>query len=208
MDLFNEYAEDELLVILLKTLGLNKQPWTFTRGMKIREEFWDDADVLRAAVDMTYEQSDGNRNAIPKELNISWYKNDGNVGLTKKVKLEYSQKDQNAEKRKVRQGRIDYMVTAAQDLADLATEMSEPYKTQFIQASQSIELILDHYDVEIKHYTDRVNSKKFEDAVRTESDPAILTILNLVVRPPDQEFSAGLTIKQTILHQLTGEYNP
>ena len=74
-------------------------------------------------------------------------------------------------------------------------------------ASQSIDTILDHYEVEINHYISR-GTLEFENAVRNETDPTILSVLDLVVRPPDEVFSAGLTIKQTILHQLTGEYNP
>lgn len=207
MDLFDEYGEDELLLIPAKNLGLKRKAWTFTRGMLVKREFLDENDELRITAEITYVQEDGNRIAYPQSRTLKWYKVDGTVGLEKTDNFEYSTKDLKYEKRKVRQGRIDYMEGAAEDLEALSATMPEPYKTSFLTASQSIETILNHYEVEITHYIQR-GTKEFEDAVRNETDPAIISILNLLVRPPDAVFSSGLTIKQTILHQLTGEYNP
>ncbi len=207
MDLFDEYGEDELLLIPAKNLGLKRKAWTFTRGMLLKREFLDENDELRISAEITYTLEDGNRTAYPHSRTLKWYRTDGTVGLEKTDYFEYSTKDLKYEKRKVRQGRIDYMEGAAEDLENLSESMPEPYKTSFLVASQSIDTILDHYEVEINHYISR-GTLEFENAVRNETDPTILSVLDLVVRPPDEVFSAGLTIKQTILHQLTGEYNP
>ena len=207
MDLFNEYSEQELLIIPVKNLGLKRQPWTFTRGMMIGRKFLDENDELRVCIEYTYALSNNGRTSTPTHRTIKWFKIDGSVGLEKTDELTYSVKDLKHEQRKVRQGRIDYMVAAAEELANLSLGMPEPYKTQFLLASQSIETILGHYEIEIDHYIKR-GTMEFEDAVRNESNPTILPILDLIVRPPDVDFSAGLTVRQTILHQLTGEYNP
>ena len=207
MDLFDEYDESELKRIPVKNLGLKRKPWTFSRGRKLSREIWDENDDKKIEVVMDYVFSDGNRISTPISRTINWYKMDGTIGCTITDPLEYSIKDLESIHREIRQGRIDYMTSAAKALADLSATMQEPYKTSFLQASQSVDAILDHYEVQINHYIQR-NTMEFEDAVRNETDIAILDMLNLMVRPPDAEFSAGLTAKQTILHQLTGEYNP
>ena len=99
------------------------------------------------------------------------------------------------------------MKGAGKELANLASEMPEPFYTSFIQAAEAVPVILSHYEKEISKYISD-ESREFENAVRNETDPNILNLFQLMVRPPDELFTSGLTIKQTILHQLTGEYNP
>lgn len=207
MDLFDEYSENELKLIPVKNLGLNRQPWTFTRGRRIKRELLDENSDLRVTIEIDYSFSDGDRITTPISRTIKWYNTDGTVGCSKTDTLTYSIKDLKKEHREIRQGRIDYMTAAAEELADLSATVPEPYKTSFITASQSVDTILNHYETEITHYINNA-SMEFEDAVRNETDPAITPLLDLIVRPPDAEFSSGLTVKQTILHQLTGEYNP
>lgn len=207
MDLFDEYSADELMLIPIKNLGLKRQPWLFTRGMRTTRQFLDENDDLRAEVELTYSFSNGNRTATPTNRIIRWYRTDGSIGCEKNDTLTYSVKDLKKEHREIRQGQIDYMIAAAEELANLSAAMPEPYKTDFLTASQSVDTILNHYEIEINHYIAK-GSQEFEDAVRNESDPAILTLHALMVRPPDAQFASGLTVKQTILHQLTGEYNP
>lgn len=207
MDLFDQYGEDELLLIPVKNLGLKRQPWTFTRGMKLSREFLDENDDLRVCVEYTYSFSADNRTATPTQRNIKWFKTDGTVGLQKTDDLTFSIKDLQYEHRKIRHGRVDYMISAGLELELISDTVPEPFKSDFITASQSVSTILNHYETEIDHYILR-GTQEFEDAVRNETNPTITPLLALQVRPPDAEFSAGLTIKQTILHQLTGEYNP
>ena len=207
MDLFDLYSEEELLLIPVKNLGLKRNPWSFTRGMKLRREFFTEDNELRAAIEMEHVLSEGDRVSTPSKIKFYWYKIDGSIGLTKEVDLEYSVRDLENEHRKIRFARIDYMVGAAKELLLLSGTVEEPYKTQFIEASNSIDTILAHYEYEINSY-EKKGSMDFENAVRNEADSSILSILSLIVRPPDDEFIQGLTIKQTILHQLTGEYNP
>lgn len=207
MDLFNEYSEDELLLIPVKNLGLRRDPWTFSRGVRIDRKFFDENDNLTVCIEVAYTYENNNREAYPSSRTIKWFRPDGSLGLEKTDNLVYSVKDLKHEKRKVRQGRIDYMVAAGEQLQDIADTVPEPYKTSYTQASQSVDAILTHYETEINHYISK-GDMEFEDAVRNETDPTILAMLDLGVRPPDAQFSHGLTIKQTILHQLTGEYNP
>lgn len=208
MDLFDEYSEDELKLIPVKNLGLKRQPWLFTRGMRTIRQFLDENDELRVEVELTYTFTDNGRTATPATRTIRWYETDGiTVGCEKTDPLTYSVKDLKKEHREIRQGQIDYMIAAAEELASLSAAMPEPFKSDFLTASQSVDTILNHYETAINHYIAK-GGTEFEDAVRNETDPAILTLHDLMVRPPDAQFSAGLTVKQTILHQLTGEYNP
>lgn len=207
MDLFDQWGEDELLIINVKHLGLKIRPWEFSRGRKLIRNYEDENDELRASEEYEYLFSDEDRITTPIKKVIKWYKIDGTVGLEKEVELEYSIKDLQTIHRSIRQGRIDYMEGAGRELATLALTMPEPFATSFTEASNAVSEILYFYDNEISKYI-KWGTLDFENAVRNETDETMLSYFNLVVRPPDDLFPSGLNIKQTILHQLTGEYNP
>ncbi len=64
-------------------------------------------------------------------------------------------------------------------------------------------MLFAHYEVQVQHYIDRGTSE-FENAVLNETDPTILSILAITAREPDTDFPNGLTVKQSIVYQLTG----
>lgn len=207
MDLFDKYGEDELLLYNLKHLPLKSKPWEFTRGRKTLKKYETDSGEIRATKEYQYALSDGDRVSTPIKRIIKWYRTDGTVGLEKEVDLSYSVKDLRKILREIRQGRMDYMEGAGEELANLAPLMPEPYASAFTAAAAAVPVILSHYETEVNHYI-KWGTLEFENAVRNETDTNILSLLSLMVRPPDATFSSGLTMKQTILHQLTGEYNP
>jgi hypothetical protein len=207
MDLFDEYGEDELLIISIENLGLESKAWNFTRGEKTTREYVDENDDIKVSVVYTYTHEDNGRKPTPITRTINWYDTNGDIQLSKVKNLNYSVKSLKEVQRSIYQGRLDYMIGAGEQLAELSLVYTEPYKSSFALAAQSVDTILAHYEIEINHYIAR-GTQEFEDAVRNELDSTINSLLDIVVRPPDAYFSAGLTIRQTILHQLTGEYTP
>lgn len=125
--------------------------------------------------------------------------------LEKDVTPELNIKNLRELNRDIRQGRVDYLIGAAEQLSSLASTVPEPYATDFIRASHSINVILSVYKQSIQDYID-TGSIGFESVIKNETNPIMLEILNLNVRPPDEVFPQGLTIKQSIIHQLTGVY--
>ena len=207
MNLSEKYSKDELAVINIQFLGLKQKAWQFSRGMRTVREYLYDDDKIGVRDVYGYVMSNNNRNVEQITRRLEWYDTDGNKILEKDISPDLNIKNKKDLNRQIRQGRMDYMVAAAEELANLAPFVPEPYKTDFSKATDSINVILKHYENEIMHYID-TGALEFEDAVRNEVNPIMTEILSLGVRPPDTLFPSGLTIRQTILHQLTGEYNP
>ena len=121
----------------------------------------------------------------------------------------------------------------ADQLEALAATVPEPAKTQYLTlagqyrfVADSIDFIFSIYDSEITHYIAR-GTVDFENAVKddnlfsmtqneilaepVEDQPAlqikyqIKQIFGIPVRQPDTLFPFGLTVYQSIIHQLTGE---
>ncbi len=206
-NLLDDFNLSELSIIDIQFLGLKKKAWQFSRGMRTVREYHYQNDTVAVRDIYTYVTEDGGRTVTSVTRTIEWYDGQGVKILEKDISPDLNIKNKKDLNRDIRQGRIDYMIAAAEELAILSETLLEPFKSQFIEASNSIDIILSHYETPIDHYI-KFGNKEFEDAVNNESNPIMLNILNLMVRPPDAEFVAGLTIKQTIIHQLTGEYNP
>lgn len=205
MDLFEEYSDQELLITNVKFLGLKQQAWDFTRGMRTERNYLYPNDTVAVKDLYEYVLSADLRSVESMTRKIQWFNAVGEMKLEKDVTSELNIKNRKELNRNVRQGRIDYLIAAAEELATLSPLMPEPFKTDFLKASNSIDIILKHYELEIEHYVGG-NDLGFERAVLNEDNPVMLDIFALQVRPPDAEFPSGLTIKQSILHQLTGAY--
>jgi len=207
MDLFEDFSEQELLVTNVQFLGLVQGAWDFSRGARTerlytcptRPEFVHVRDFYE------YTMEDGGRSIASYSRKLQWFKEDETVGLEKDITPVLNIKNKKQLNRDIRQGRIDYMVAAAEELSALAAFVPEPYATDFARATDSVDLILKQYESEIVHYIDN-GTREFEDAINNESNPVLLEVLDLGVRPPDALFPSGLTMKQSILHQLTGVY--
>ena len=206
-DLFEEFNVDELKITNIQFLGLKQKAWEFSRGMRLYRDYTypDDDSLIAVKDEYNYIMTPDNRGFTDLTRTIRWYDRAGVEQLSKDVTPELNIKNIKTLNREVRQGRIDYMVAAAEELAVLSAVVPEPFATDFLKASNNIDVLLKYYEIEIDHYiqNDRMD---FELAINNESNAAMIEIHNLMVRPPDALFPTGLTIKQSILHQLTGTY--
>jgi hypothetical protein len=207
MDLFDTYAPEELLVINVQFLGLKQKAWKFTRGMRTVREYHYPNDTIAIKDIYSYDLCCDDREVENVTRKLQWFDSSGVLRLEKDISPDLNVKNKKDLNRAIRRGRLDYLIGASEELKNLAAYVPEPYSTDFIKASDSVHIILKYYEKQITHYINN-GELEFENAIRNESNPTMLEILSLNVRPPDTEFIAGLTIETTILHQLTGEYNP
>ena len=205
MDLFDNYSDQELLITNIQFLGLKQLAWDFTRGMRTVREYHYPNDTIAVRDVYAYTLTADNRGVDAMTRTLEWYDASGALRLTKDVTPDLNIKNKKTINREIRQGRIDYMIAAAEELAQLSLVMPEPFASDFERASNSIDIILKHYELEINHYISN-GSEEFEKAVNEEDNPVMMEILSLMVRPPDALFPTGLTIKESIIHQLTGSY--
>jgi hypothetical protein len=207
MDLFNEYSITELKKINIDFLGLAKQPWNFSRGAKTERLYnYPNGDV-GAKVYYTYTYNNGNRGVDQPTRMLEFYNAAGEMKLQLDITKLLNIKQLSNLNRDLRQGRIDYLDSAAEQLVSLIPLVPEPYKTDFQKAADSLPLIHRYYKEEIESYI-QDGTLTFENAIRNEANPIMVELMELKVRPPDALFAQGLTMRQSILHQLTGEYNP
>lgn len=207
MDLFNEYSIEELNTTHVDLMGLTPKPWNFSRGAKTtRDYLYPNGDVA-VRVSYSYSYSNGGRSILQPTRKIEFFNADGEMKHDADITKELNAKQLRNLNRELRQGRWDYMDDAAEKLPDFAPYVTEPYKRDFIRASQALIILHKFYEREIKSYIDD-GTMDFENAIRNETNPIMLEFLSLNVRPPDSDYAAGLTVLQTLLHQLTGEYNP
>lgn len=205
MDLFEDYSSEELKLINIDFLGLIKQPWEFSRGAKTQRFYQYPNETTAVRVYYVYPDIGDLRKIGQPKRYIEFYDAEGNLRLSYEITKLLNVKQLETLNRDIRQGRMDYMESAGKELIGLAPFMPEPYATSFKKASEAVTIINKFYEREIDDYI-KHGSTLFENAVRNETNE-ILTqdIFSLEVRPPDELFPQGLTIKQTILHQLTGE---
>ena len=207
MDLFEEYSKEELLTTNVQFLGLVQGAWNFSRGARTERLYKSQTgpDFVQVKDFYEYTYTNGLRNIASYVRKLQWFRKDGTVGLEKDVTPVLNIKNKKKLNRDIRQGRIDYMVAAAEELGQLSPFVPEPYKSDFLRATDSVDLILKQYEGEIVHYIDN-GVMGFEDAINNEGNPVLLEVLDLGFRPPDTLFPTGLTMKQSIIHQLTGVY--
>lgn len=207
MNLIEKFSISELESTEVHLLGLTSTPWNFSRGAKtIRNYNYPNGNVgARITYSYTY-INEGRGIGQPTRL-LEMFDNDGNVIIDKDITKELNAKQLRNLNREIRQGRWDYLDDAAEKLVTLAPYVPEPYSSDFIKATNALPILHKYYDREIKEYL-ADGTMDLENALRNESNPIMLELLSLNVRPPDQYFTAGLTVLQTLLHQLTGEYNP
>lgn len=202
-ELLDEFDPKELLTINIQFLGLKQQAWEFSRGARLYRDYCYDNDNLAVRDSYTYVMINEDRDIDTYTRKLEWFNNDGSLIAEKDTTPVLNIKNKKFLNREIRQGRIDYLVAAAEGLPPLAPYVPEPYASDFLKATDSINLILSQYEKEITHYLD-TGSMEFEEVVLNETNPILTDILSLNVRPPDALFPAGLTMKQAIIHQLTG----
>lgn len=206
IDFLNDYDVEELGSIHLVTLGLIQGNWQQKRGANQVKEYRDPADnKVKVREIVTYTMDSGNRRVVDLQKSIEYLDNYGNVIHTKPILRDpLSGKKLKEINRAIFQGRVDYLETAASNLRLLANTLPEPTRSQYIAVADSIDLMFSHYEHEVMEYVSR-QTDAFELAVINETDPQILAILEIPVQVPNAEFPTGLTARQSLMHQFTGE---
>lgn len=190
------------LLVDFSIIGLDAYEWQYDRGARAQRLYKNGDDVaVRDTYSYSYDAS--NRFVTSYVRTIEWLAEDGSVSISKNVTPSLTGKKIKELNRAIRQGRIDYLESAAEALLALSETVPEPLKSQFAQISQSIDLLFEHYSTQVVAYIHR-GEDDFEDAVENELEASMVSILALPARPPDSVFTNGLNVKQSIIYQLTG----
>jgi len=203
INIFDEYGKNELLTTDVQFLGLTKKAWAFSRGARTERIYQYENQTTAIKDSYTYTLDSNNREITAILRKIEWFDDQGVLQLEKDISPDPNVKALKSLNREVRQGRIDYLEAAAEQLGAAAPYVPEPYATDFEEASNSIEILFKHYSTEIDNYIKR-GSLEFEAAILAETNPILVKILSLESYIPDADFPTGLTIKQAIVYQLTG----
>lgn len=217
----DHFSKEELELIIIKNLvgpmSLHRKDWLFSRGAKTfryytRNKTGNQAESFNAIVVSyiyLYPEEDGEENLrviSGYEEYIEFYDEDGSRYHRIKVPSSSNKPNMRKINRVIRQGRYDYMETAAEDLLTFAPFVPEPFKADFIlMGSTGLSEIVAHYKLKIDDYIkSELYLKIWEEAILSETNEHILDLLSRWVRPPDALFPTGLNAKQAIIHQLTG----
>jgi len=206
-NLFDNFSIDELKKTHVDLMNLKALSWNFSRGAKTTRDYLYENGNVAVRVSYTYQYAEEGRSILQPTRKIQFFDDQGLVGFEQDITKELNVKQLRRLNRELRQGRWDYMDDAAENLPQFAPFLPEPFKSDFVRASQALPILHKYYEREIKSYIED-GTIDFENAIRNETNPIMLELLELNVRPPDADYVAGLTVYQTLLHQLTGEYNP
>jgi hypothetical protein len=186
--LFDEYSEDELLITDITFLGFNQKAWDYSRGARTDRKYMciEEPEKLKIKDHYNYTMGNGNRDLATVARQITWYKDDGSVGLTKDISKEFTPKSLGELNQIVRKGRM--------------TDLRENAKA--VPGGQGlIDSIYSWYGTEITDY-ENIGSLSLEDALINEDDEVRLGTLNYQIA----EFG-NLTIMQLLAFQLIGAYS-
>jgi len=223
--IFDKYDEEELRITPIKNLAvaedLDRRPWVFTRGAKVIREYLNEEGDPEIRVVYDYDwitDEDGKRRRISGYTQrVDFIDNKGQVFQSNEVPNSLNAKNVKEINRAIRQGRMDYLESGAEQLRDGAAQLNAladntdgEAKVQYLTLAgqyefiaNSIDLLFNHYRTQVTDYISR-GTMDFETDVNNETDAAIIQILNLPARQPDNLFPKGLTVKQSIMFQLTG----
>ena len=163
-------------------IGLRKKPPKYTQGRKYLATYTDEADrpVVEKEFFDVHDPETGRLMAI--YIKFSWFREDGDVGLTKtEVAREFDKYEAETLLYKRRQDQVNFMKAGARDTP------LEAY----------LNLLLSNYENELWRYVENA-SPEIYDAIIGETDPQLVAILNT-------QFVSSfglLTVRQSVLHQL------
>jgi len=201
MNLLDEFDLTELKKTDVKSLrwwNIYPRSWDWSRGAKTIRYYSvagsESADQRRVKIEWQYVMDAGNRKIITPSRTITFYDVDGSTPiLMGDISKPYNPKEIGELNRDVRIGRLT-------DLRENAEALPTDPDNGIPSGQDIIDMIYSWYNDAIIRYEDR-GSLEFEDALRNESDPTRLAVLNA----PISAFG-GLTIMQLLAYQMTGNY--
>ncbi len=185
--LFEEFSEDELLLTDITFMGFTQNAWDYSRGARTERNYYCVAAPTKLKIKDHYEYAydADNRSIVSISRQITWYKDDDTIGLTKDISKQFTAKSLGELNQTVRKGRM--------------TDLRENAKG--VSGGQGlIDSLYSWYGAEITEYED-IGSLSFENALKNETDPTRLATLNFSI----VEFG-GATILQLLAFQLVGAY--
>lgn len=187
-DLFSEYSEQELLITDITFLGFDQKAWDYSRGARTERIYRcvQEPHPVKIRDYYTYTYANGNRDIATVQRFIQWYEMDETVALTKEIVKEFTVKGLAQLNQEIRNGRI----------VDLFANAGQLPGGQVI-----VDSLYAWYEHDILEYIDR-GTLAFENALKTENDPARLGVLNTTIA----QFG-GLSVLQLLRFQLVGDYN-
>lgn len=174
-------------------LGLTQKAWVLNKGKRDYRDYLLDG-VL--SVKFRYDYIFDNNKITDFDIYIDYYKNDGTVGISKKLEKELSKKYLVEFNRVIRQNQIDYLMGAGDDLRNDAELLPEPQKSELIAFADLIDSLWLRYETEILEYINTGNDVLL-NRINNESDEPYLTGINTI----DPEI--GFTMKQIMINQIT-----
>jgi len=210
MNLLDEYSEDELLNIntnflRLDGIKLKKKAWFKDRGLRMRQDYiYEPTGEIKISELYEYEYKNDKREVSSYIRKVEWY-DGGEVIQSQDTTPDLTIDHLSDVNKSARNAQVEYLELSADNLRNLADTLPEPYRSQYIQVAGSIDLLLNHYEGVTRKYRERkLHTIDFENAVLFETNPQILAIHQIPVRPPDDHFPNGLNVKQAIIYQLKG----
>ncbi len=192
----DHYASAELLLLDITFLGLLQGPWDFSRGARTERKYYNETGDIVVRDAYTYVMDASNKSIVSVKRHIEWYNSDASVKVSKDITPSMDVKKIKQLNRDVRQGRIDYLESAAEDMRSQSAFVPEPIKSQLIMVADMMDAMFLHYETEVTRYVSR-GTTDLEDAVNSETDPTILTTLGITT-------PIGWTVKESIIYQITG----
>lgn len=204
----DEIKSTDIMLIRLDGKKLTKKSWIKSRGLRQQQLYLDHTGEIRAREIYNYQYTNGGREVESYSRALEWFDNGSLIcsEITTPELTFFHLKEVN---KSARNGQIDYLEAAAENLklaaANMALPLTQTQRDGYALIGNSIDLIMSHYNEQIFKYTTRnTHTMDFENAVLAEADANILQRFPLPARPADDYFPNGLTVLQSIMFQLKG----
>lgn len=196
---FDHFGSAELLKIDITFHDLLQGPWDFSRGARTVRKYFTMEGSVAIEDTYTYTMEADNRSVKSLARHIEWFNADGSVKVSKDISPTMTAKKLKSLNRDVRQGRIDYLESAAEAMRTMAPSYPEPYKTGMLQIAAGIDGMFEFFAAEVTAYIAR-GTTAFETAVAAaDSTSPVFAILETIPDP-----ARGWTVRESIIYQLNG----
>lgn len=236
MSIWDDFTKKELEYISVKNLanplGLNREPWNFSRGAKTNRHYTKDGNTI-IKVEYTYIYPDDGQGGLDYRKIESYteriylYHEDGAIFHEIPVPISLNTKNIKEVNRAIRFGRIDYMNAAGEQLAAHGNTLPSPVDQVTVDYLISVGAIHPSYNTPTLYETHRQNliglesdmdaifeyysqqiydykDRGTEDFYNAVINESDQNIIDILQKdmPPDSVFTNGFKIIDAIKYQL------